>query len=74
MKENAFGFDSATSNGVIRKKPQTKKSFSNMITVIRLHLMRYVELFEFIKNTYNAWGKTTESAAFIFLSPTTPKI
>jgi len=43
---------------VIRKKSQTKKSFSNMITVIRLHLMSYVELFEFIKNTYKAWEKT----------------
>ena len=42
---------------VIRKKAETKKSFSNMITVIRLHLMSYVDLLEFIKNTYNAWRK-----------------
>ena len=28
-----------------------------MITVIRLHLMSYVGLFEFIKNTYMAWRK-----------------
>ena len=27
---------------VIRKKAATKKSFANMITVIRLHLMSYV--------------------------------
>ena len=45
---------------VIRKKAETKKSFSNMITVIRLHLMSYVELLEFIKDTYKAWRKANE--------------
>ena len=43
---------------VIRKKAATKKSFANMITVIRLHLMSYVALLEFIKDTYKAWRKT----------------
>ena len=43
---------------VIRKKAATKKSFANMITVIRLHLMSYVALMEFIKDTYKAWRKT----------------
>jgi len=43
---------------VIRKKAATKKSFANMITVIRLHLMSYVELIEFIKDTYKAWRKS----------------
>jgi hypothetical protein len=42
---------------VIRKKAATKKSFANMITVIRLHLMSYIDLLEFIKNTYRAWRK-----------------
>jgi len=32
--------------------------FANMITVIRLHLMSYVELLEFIKDRYKAWRKT----------------
>jgi hypothetical protein len=50
---------------VIRKKAATKKSFSNMITVIRLHLTSYVELLEFIKDTYTAWRKT-HNAAFAF--------
>ncbi|WP_157305396.1 IS4 family transposase [Chitinophaga tropicalis] len=36
---------------MIRKKAATKKSFANMITVIRLHLMSYVGLLEFIKHT-----------------------
>jgi IS4 transposase len=43
---------------VIRKKAATKKSFANMITVIRLHLSSYVELLAFIKDTYKAWRKT----------------
>ena len=43
---------------VIRKKAATKKSFANMITLIRLHLMSYVDLMEFIKDTYKAWRKT----------------
>jgi hypothetical protein len=45
---------------VIRKKAATKKSFSNMITVIRLHLMSYVELLYFIKDTYKAWRKAND--------------
>lgn len=43
---------------VIRKKAATKKSFANMITVIRLHLTSYVELFAFIQDTYKAWRKS----------------
>ena len=46
---------------VLRKKSQTKKSFANMITVIRLHLTSYVNIFEFIKDTYKAWRKTHNS-------------
>jgi IS4 transposase len=46
---------------VIRKKAATKKSFANMITVIRLHLMSYVALLEFIKDTYKAWRKSHNS-------------
>ncbi|HVB02835.1 MAG TPA: IS4 family transposase [Chitinophagaceae bacterium] len=50
---------------VIRKKAMTKKSFANMITVIRLHLMSYMELLEFVKDTYRAWRKT-HNASFAF--------
>ena len=50
---------------VIRKKAATKKSFANMIAVIRLHLTSYVELLEFIKDTYKAWRKT-HNASFAF--------
>jgi hypothetical protein len=47
---------------VIRKKAATKKSFANMITVIRLHLTSYVGLMEFIKDTYKAWRKTNNAS------------
>ena len=50
---------------IIRKKAATKKSFANMITVIRLHLMSYVALLDFIKDTYKAWRKT-HNASFAF--------
>jgi hypothetical protein len=50
---------------ILRKKAATKKSFANMITVIRLHLMSYVELLAFIKDTYKAWRKT-HNASFAF--------
>ncbi|MEK7868550.1 MAG: IS4 family transposase [Candidatus Omnitrophota bacterium] len=43
---------------VIKKKSLSKKSFSNIITVVRLHLMSYVNLFAFIKDTYRAWRNT----------------
>jgi IS4 transposase len=45
---------------IIRKKAATKKSFANMITVIRLHLMSYVGLLEFINDTYKAWRKMND--------------
>jgi Transposase DDE domain/Domain of unknown function (DUF4372) len=51
---------------VIRKKSATKKSFSNMITVIRLHLMSYINLFEFIKDTYTTWRKEKPPPMEIF--------
>lgn len=49
---------------VVRKKSQTKKSFSNIITVIRLHLMSYVDLFSFMKDTYKAWRLNNEVNLF----------
>lgn len=53
---------------VIRKKANTKKSFANMITVIRLHLMSYVDLLGFIKDTYKAWKKAHPPPSLIVLN------
>jgi hypothetical protein len=40
---------------VIAKKSETKRSFTSILTVVRLHIMSYVELFAFLKDTYKAW-------------------
>lgn len=40
---------------VIKRKSETKRSFTSLITVVRLHIMSYVELFGFLKDTYKAW-------------------
>ena len=50
---------------VIRKKAATKKSFANMITVIRLHLMSYVDLLAFIKDSYSAWRKANPPPSLV---------
>ena len=52
---------------VIGKKSETRKSFANMLTVIRLHPMSYVSLFEFVKDTYKAWQKAFDMQ--VALSP-----
>jgi hypothetical protein len=43
---------------VIKRKSETKRSFTSIITVVRLHIMSYVELFEFLKDTYKAWRRS----------------
>ena len=40
---------------VIKKKSETKRSFTSILTVVRLHIMSYVELIGFLKDTYKAW-------------------
>lgn len=40
---------------VITKKSETKRSFTSVIIIVRLHIMSYVELCEFLKDTYKAW-------------------
>ncbi len=45
-------------DGGDHEKVGARKSFANMSTVIRLHLMSYVSLMEFIKDTYKRWRKT----------------
>lgn len=49
---------------VLRKKSQTKKSFANIITVVRLHIMSYVNLTAFIKDSFKAWRKENEVNLF----------
>jgi hypothetical protein len=40
---------------IIKKTSKTNKAFSTVITIIRLHLMSYVDLMSFLKNAMKAW-------------------
>ncbi len=40
---------------IIKKKANVKFAFSNIATIIRLHLMSYVDLIEFLKKPIFAW-------------------
>lgn len=40
---------------IIKKTSKTNKAFSTVVTVIRLHLMSYVDLVSFLKNAMKAW-------------------
>jgi len=39
-------------------KTNAKKLLINITTITLLHLISYVDLLEFIKDTYTAWRKT----------------
>jgi hypothetical protein len=39
----------------IRRKSETNRSFTSILTVVRLHIMSYGELISFLKDTYKAW-------------------
>jgi hypothetical protein len=40
---------------IIKKKANVSHAFSNIATIIRLHLMSYVDLIEFLKKPISAW-------------------
>jgi hypothetical protein len=40
---------------IIKKASKTNKAFSTVVTIIRLHLMSYVDLVSFLKNAMKAW-------------------
>jgi transposase len=40
---------------VIQRKAERKWAYSNMISVIRYHLMTYIDLFKFLKNPDSKW-------------------
>jgi len=40
---------------IIKKVSKSKKAFSNIVTTIRIHLMSYVKLLDFLKNTLKTW-------------------
>jgi hypothetical protein len=44
---------------VIQRKAERKWAYSNMVSVIRYHLMTYIDLFKFLKNPDSDWQKLT---------------
>ena len=44
---------------VIQRKAQRKWAYANMVSVIRYHLMTYINLFKFLKNPDSEWEYLT---------------
>lgn len=44
---------------VIQRKAQRKWAYSNMMSIIRYHLMTYIDLFKFLKNPHSNWEEIT---------------
>lgn len=44
---------------VIQRQAQRKWAFSNMVSVIRFHLMTYIDLFKFLKSPDSDWSELT---------------
>ena len=42
---------------VVRKKAKVKKSFANMITFIRQHILSFIDLIEYITDALTAWKR-----------------
>jgi hypothetical protein len=48
---------------VIQRKAQRNWAYSNMVSIIRYHLMTYIDLFKFLKNPDSKWEEiTTENS------------
>jgi len=53
---------------VIQRKAERKWAYSNMVSVIRYHLMTYIDLFKFLKNPDSNWHElTTKQASQLLL-------
>ena len=44
---------------VIQRKTKRNWAYSNMVSVIRFHLMTYINLFKFLKNPNKQWTELT---------------
>lgn len=42
---------------VLQQLSKTGKAFSNVVSVIRMHLLSYIDVREFLKDTFKAWEK-----------------
>ena len=53
---------------VIQRKIQRKWAYSNMVSVVRFHLMTYINLFKFLENPDKKWADLTTKTNEIQLS------
>ncbi|MEX0929245.1 MAG: hypothetical protein WD266_01285 [Balneolales bacterium] len=44
---------------VVQRKARRRWAFSNMVSVIRYHLMSYLDVFEFLKDPDQSWQHLT---------------
>lgn len=44
---------------VIQRKVKRKWAYSNMVSVVRFHLMTYINLFKFLENPHKKWSELT---------------
>jgi IS4 transposase len=44
---------------VIQRKAQRNWAYSNMVSIVRLHLMTYINLSKFLENPNEEWAKLT---------------
>ena len=49
---------------IIKKKANVRYAFSNIATIIRLHLMSYVDLVEFLKKPVSAWRDSQQMPVY----------
>lgn len=56
---------------VIQRKAQRNWAYSNMVSIIRYHLMTYIDLFKFLKNPDSKWEEITtkNSGQLSFFDP-----
>ena len=44
---------------ILKQLSKTDKAFSNIVSVIRMHLLSYIDVLEFLKDTFKAWEKVS---------------
>ncbi|WP_211224957.1 transposase [Psychroserpens burtonensis] len=53
---------------VVQKQVKNNRAYSNMISMVRLHLMSYIELFSFMENPTQKWDDLTNKPPDIQLN------
>ncbi|MFA6335826.1 MAG: hypothetical protein WCX48_09820 [Bacteroidales bacterium] len=48
---------------VLQKKVETKKAFSTITTLVRIHLISLLDVYELLKSTNRVFDKRAESSA-----------